>query len=50
MFINGNSGQNKLNVNKKIKKLTPIYIREKNLVSRQFTCTCSNNKNVFIKK
>ena len=35
--------------NKK-RKLTPIYISEKNLVSRQFTYTCKNNKIVFIKK
>ena len=32
----------------KKKKLTPIYIREKNLVSRQFRCTY-NNKSVLIK-
>ena len=30
-------------------KKTLTYIREKNLWSRQFTCTCSNNKSVFIK-
>ena len=42
------SGENKLNVNEKEKKLTPIYIWEKNLVSRQLTCTFSN-KTAFIK-
>ena len=42
------SRPNKLNVNKKEKKLTPIYIRENNLVSRQFTYRYTNNKTVFI--
>ena len=32
------------------KKLTPIYIREKKLVSRQFMCMCSNSKTVSRKK
>ena len=45
MFKYANSGQYKLNVN----KLPPTYIRQKNLVSRQFMCTCSNNKLDFIK-
>ena len=49
MFMCANSGQNKLNVNEKEKKLAPIYIREKNLVSRQFTCTCSKNITMSIK-
>ena len=48
MFMYANSGQNKLNVNEK--KLTPFYIREKNLVSRQFMSMCSSNKTVSIKK
>ena len=34
---------------KKKKKLTTIYIREKNVVSRQFTCACSKSKTVFMK-
>ena len=34
---------------KKKKKLNPIYIRENNLVSRQFMCMCSSSKTVFIK-
>ena len=49
VFMYANSGQNKLHVNQKEKKLTPTDIREKNLVSRQFMCMCSNNKTVFIK-
>ena len=50
MFMYANSGQNKLNVYEKEKKLTPLYIREKNLVSKQFTCTCSKNITASIKK
>ena len=50
MFMYSNYGQNKLNVTEKEKKLTPIYIGEKNLKSKQFTCTCSKNKTAFIKK
>ena len=42
------SGENKLLCQRKEKKLTPIYIWEKNLVSRQLTCTFSN-KTAFIK-
>ena len=48
MFMYANSGQNKLNVTKK-NRLTPIFIREKNLVSRKFMCTCSKH-NCFHKK
>ena len=48
MFMYGNSGQNELNVSEK-EELTPIYIREKNLVSRHLTCLCGKNKTVFIK-
>ena len=33
-----------------VEKLTPIYIREKKFVSRQFTYFFSNKKTVFIKK
>ena len=44
------SCQNKLNVNKKEKKMTTIYIREKNHVSRQVKCMYSINKTVFIRK
>ena len=38
-----------LYANEKEKKLTPIYIREKKLLSIQFTCTCIKNKTAFIK-
>ena len=30
-------------------RLMPIYIREKNLVSKQFMCRCSKNITLFIK-
>ena len=48
IFMYVNSGQNKFNVNEK-ENMTPIYIREKSPVSRQFSCTCNKNKTVFIK-
>ena len=54
MFMYANSGENffflvRINfMSMKRKKLTPIYIWEKNLVSRQLTCTFSN-KTAFIK-
>ena len=41
-------GTNLVNEKEK-KKLNPIYIRENNLVSRQFMCMCSSSKTVFIK-
>ena len=44
MFMYTNSGQNKLKVIEKEKKLTSIYTKEIYLVARQFTYTCSNNK------
>ena len=47
MFMYGDSGQNKLNVNEK--KLTLISIRGKNFALRQFMCTCSKNITIFIK-
>ena len=53
MCMCANSGQKLKGVNEKKKKkkekLTPIYIREKNVVSRQFTCACSKSKTVFMK-
>ena len=49
MLMYPNSDQNKLNVNEKEKKKTLIYIKEKSLVSRQFTCACSKNITVFMK-
>ena len=49
MLMYPDSGQNKLNVNEKEKKLTLIYIKEKNLVSRQNTRACSKNITVFMK-
>ena len=30
-------------------RLMPIYIREKNLVSKQFMCRCSKNITLFMK-
>ena len=47
MSIYANSGQNKLKM--PMKKLTLISIKGKNLVSRQFMCTCNKNITVFIK-
>ena len=49
MFKCANSGQNEVTMNEKENKLTPTYIREKNFVSRQFTCTYSKNITVFVK-
>ena len=50
MFMYASSGQNKINVNEIIisrKKMTLIYIREKNFVCKQFNC--SKYVTVFIK-
>ena len=48
MFTYVSSGQNKININEKEKiKLTPVYSKEENLVSRQFTY--SKYITVFIK-
>ena len=43
MYTYVSSGQNKININEKEKiKLTPIYSKEENLVSRQFTYSKNN--------